>query len=391
MRHLRTPRSALWLLPTALAVMGLLTGCGKPAPAEEPVRAVRTVTAQAGNTLAEHEYAAEIRARVESRLGFRVGGKMVKRLVNLGDTVRAGQLLAQVDATDYQLGQEAAQANLNAANAALALSETEYRRYKELRDQGFISGLELERREASLKSARAQAEQAKSQVGVQRNQAGYAQLVADVSGVVTGIDAEPGAVLAAGTPVLRLAQDGPRDAVFSVPEDRIAGLRALLNKPGALKLRLWGATDGATTPATVREVSASADPATRTFLVKADVGTAAVRLGQTASVLIDGPSSAGVIKLPLNAVFEQGGKATVWVVDKGTTTVKPQAIAVGGAEGNQVLVAAGLNPGQVVVTAGVHVLTPGQKVRWYQEPVPPAAPLAVPVVAGALASAPASR
>jgi multidrug efflux system membrane fusion protein len=373
-----------------LGLLALLAGCSKPAVVDEPVRAVRSITLQASGATVQHDYAAEIRARVESRLGFRVPGKLVKRLVNPGDAVRAGQLLAQIDATDLVLGRDAAQSSLNSANAALALSEAEYRRYKELRDQGFISGLELERRAAALTAARAQAEQARSQAGVQANQTGYAQLLADVSGVVTGIDAEPGAVLAAGATVLRLAQDGPRDAVFSVPEDRIASLRALLNKPGALKLRLWGAPDGATTPATVREVSAAADPATRTFLVKADVGAAPVRLGQTASVLIDGAVAAGVIKLPLNAVFEQGGNSAVWLVDPATMTVKAQPIAVGGAEGNLVLVAGGLSPGQVVVTAGVHVLTPGQKVRWYQEPAAPAAAPAVAVPAAGLAPAPAA-
>jgi len=375
----------------ALGLLALLGACSKPTPVNEPVRAVRTVTLQASGATVQHEYAAEIRARIETRLGFRVAGKLVKRLVNQGDAVRAGQLLAQIDATDLLLGQDAAQSSLNSATAALALSETEYRRYKELRDQGFISGLELERRAAALAAARAQAEQARSQVGVQANQTAYAKLLADVSGVITGVDAEPGTVLTSGATVFRLAQDGPRDAVFSVPEDRITGVRGLLNKPGALKLRLWGAPDGETTPATVREVAAAADPATRTFLVKADVGAAPVRLGQTASVLIDGAVAAGVIKLPLNAVVEAGGKSAVWLVDPATMTVKQQPILVGGAEGNLVLVAGGLQAGQVVVTAGVHVLTPGQTVRWYQEPGVPTAVDGVLVPAtGAAASAAAS-
>lgn len=378
--------------PTPLLLAPLLTllalaGCGKPPAVEEPVRAVRTMTLQAAGTTVQHEYAAEVRARIESRLGFRVPGKLLQRPVNLGDTVRAGQLLAQIDATDLKLSQDAAGSALASAQAALAFSETEYKRYKELRDQGFISALELERRETSLKSARAQADQARAQLGVQSNQSGYAQLLADVPGVVTGIDAEPGAVLAAGAPVLRVAHDGPRDAVFSVPEDRVGAVRALLGKPGALKLRLWGATDGATTPATVREVSAAADPSTRTFQVKADVGSAAVRLGQTATVLIDGPVASGVIKLPLPAVFEQGGKSSVWLVDSAAMTVRAQPIAVAGAEGNLVVVAGGLQPGQVVVTAGVHVLTPGQKVRWYQEP---GAPVAAPATAAASAPPPAA-
>ena len=339
-----------------------------------------------------HEYAAEIRARTESRLGFRVGGKLVKRMANLGDTVKAGQALAQIDATDLKLGQDSARAALSSADAQLAFSEAEFKRYKELREQGFISGLELERREAGLKAARSQAEQARAQAGVQGNQAGYAVLSADAAGVVTAVEAEPGAVLSAGTPVLRLAHDGPRDAVFSVPEDRAAAMRALLGKKGALRLRAWGSSD-ATLPATVREVAGAADPVTRTFLVKADIGATSLRLGQTATVLLDTPMAANVIKLPLPAVFEQGGKSHVWVVDRASMAVRAQPVVLGGADGNLVVVAGGLSAGQAVVSAGVHVLTAGQKVRWYAEPgeSPPPGPASAVPMPVAPATQPASR
>jgi RND family efflux transporter MFP subunit len=375
MRHL--------LLP--LILVPLLLACKDERAAVEPVRAVRTLTLQAGNAALQHEYAAEVRARVESRLGFRVGGKLVQRHVDLGQRVKAGQLLAQLDGTDLQLGQDAARAALRAAQAQLALSEAEFRRYQALRDQGFISGLELERREAALKASRSQAEQALAQAGVQSNQAGYAALRADAPGVVTAVDAEPGTVLAAGTPVLRLAHDGPRDAVFSVPEDRVDAVRAMIGRPGALRLRPWGAGD-AVLPATVREVAAAADPATRTFLVKADIGSADLALGRTATVLIDAPAQPGVVKLPMTAVFGQGGRSQVWLVDSATMTVRAQPIEVAGAEGNLVVVAGGLTPGQTVVTAGVHALNPGQKVRWYAEPG-----AAAETTAAATAAMPASR
>ena len=357
MRHLLLP---LFALPFLLA-------CSKPVPTEEPVRAVRTLSLQAGSSSLQHEYAAEVRARVESRLGFRVAGKLVRRMVNVGDLVKAGQPLAQIDASDFRLGQEVARAGAASADAQLALSEAEFKRYKDLREQGFISGLELERRDAALKAARAQAEQARAQASVQNNQAAYTVLVADVSGVVTAVEAEPGAVLSAGATVLRLAQDGPRDAVFSVPEDRATAVRALLGKTGALKLRAWGAAD-ALLPATVREVAAAADTATRTFLVKADIGATALRLGQTASVLIDAPVVAGVIKLPMAAVFQQGGQSKVWRVDGKPLAVHAQMVVVAGADGNLVVIASGLAPGQEVVTAGVHALTEGQPVRRYAEP-----------------------
>ena len=358
------------LLP--LLMVPALIACSPPAAHFEPIRAVRTLVLQSGVTALQTGYAAEIRARSESRLAFRVGGKLVRRPVNVGDGVKAGQVLAQIDASDLKLGQDAARAAVSAADIQLALNEAEYKRHKELRDQGFISGLELERREASLKASRAQAEQARAQASVQGNQASYAVLVADVSGVVTAVDAEPGAVLAAGAPVLRLAQEGPRDAVFSVSEDRLPALRALLGKPGAVQMRPWGSD--AAMPATVREVAAAADPTTRSFLIKADIGRTDLRLGQTATVLIDAPAVAGLFKLPLPAVFEQGGQSHVWVVDPARSTVLAQPIAVVGAEGNLVLVGAGLANGLRVVTDGVHTLTTGQAVRLYAEPGPAMAP-----------------
>lgn len=350
------------LLP--VAAVGL-AACSPVPPPAEPIRSVRIVTVES-TVGGFHEYAADVRARTESRLGFRVGGKLLSRAADLGDAVRAGQVLAQLDPSDLRLGQEAALAALGAAKANYEFNRAEFERYKELRAQGFISGLELERRETGLAAARAQYEQAQAQAGVQGNQTRYATLTADASGVITGVDAEPGAVVAAGAPVVRLAHDGPRDVVFNVPEDRVAQMRALAGKTGALQVQLWN--DGATPiAATVREVAAAADPATRTFVVKADVGRAAVRLGQTATVRVEAPRVAGQIKLPLAAVFELKGAPTVWRLDRERMTVTAQAVRVAGAEGNEVVIAAGLSPGETVVVAGVHVLSPGQKVRLYAE------------------------
>jgi len=359
-------RSTLFI---ALAGVAVLAACSKTEPAAEPVRAVRTLTVANGAAGGTREYAAEIRARTESKLGFRVGGKITRRTANVGDTVKAGQVLAQLDPQDLKLAQESARAALAAAQTNLELANADYKRYKDLRDQGFISSAELERRDTALKSAQAQFDQARAQAGVQGNQAAYAALVADSNGVITGVDAEPGMVVAAGTSVVRLAQDGPRDVVFSVPEDHVSDLRALARKPGALKVRLWGSTDAVS--ASIREVAAAADAATRTFQIKADIGDLPARLGQTATVLIELPQQSNVVRLPLSAVTELQGRTSVWLVDKnaqGVLSVKAQPIQVAGADGNTVVVAAGLAPGQVVVTAGVHVLSPGQQVKMYIEP-----------------------
>jgi RND family efflux transporter MFP subunit len=352
---------------SALTVAAALTACSRPAPAPEPVRAVRTLTVAAEAAGGVQEFAAEVRARTESRLAFRVGGKMIQRSVDAGQRVKAGEALARLDPEDLRLAQTAAAAAVRAAQVNAELAEADYKRYKDLRDQGFISGAELDRRDTTLKAARAQLEQARAQASVQGNQASYSVLSATAAGVVTAVEAEPGAVLAAGATVVRLAHDGPRDAVFSVPEDAVARMRPLQGRAGALKVRIWGATE--VLPATVREIAAAADPTTRTFLVKADLGRADVQLGQTATVLLELPRREGVAKLPLTALTQDQGRTSVWLVDPVTMTVRLQPIAVAGADGNTVLVGGGLMPGQRVVTAGVHVLTPGQKVKLFENPV----------------------
>lgn len=366
----------------SLSVLGL-AGCAKKEAPPEPIRAVRTVTVSGSETLAAYEYAAEIRARTESRLGFRVGGKLQSRSVNLGDSVKVGQVLAQLDGQDLRLGQDAARAAVAAAQTNLDQVTADYKRFKELRDQGFIGAAELERRDTAMKTARAQLDQAKAQASVQGNQAGYATLVADAAGVVTAVEAEPGQVVGAGTPVVRLAHDGPRDAVFSVPEDRVGAVRQLLGKADSISLQPWGG--GEPVKATVHEIAAAADPVTRTFLVKADLGKAAVRLGQTASVRVEGQTVAGVIRLPLTAVADLKGQTVVWLLDRGQMTVRSQPVQVAGADGNTVVIRQGVRVGDEVVVAGTHVLTPGLKVKPFVE-VAAAAPKVIPASASMPAS-----
>jgi membrane fusion protein, multidrug efflux system len=348
---------------SALALLVVLAACGKPPPEPEPVRAVRTRTVVADAAGGTKEFAAEIRARTEVRLSFRVAGKITQRSAEIGQVVRAGQVLAQLDPEDLRQGQQAALAGVAAADASFEQQSGEYKRFKDLKDQGFISSWDLERRGAALKAAQAQLDQARAQARVQRNQAAYATLLATAAGVVTGVDAEAGAVVAAGTPVLRLAVDGPRDVVFSVPEDGVAAMRPLLGRAGAIGVRMWG--DNTLHAATLRELAASADPMTRTFAAKADVGKATVQLGQTATVLVEQPRTQGVVKLPLTAIVRLQDRAAVWVVDKPTMKVKQVTVAIGGADGNEVVVTGGLTPGQEVVIAGVHVLSPDQQVKFY--------------------------
>lgn len=358
------PTQSLKLALTGIACTVLMAACSKPAPSEEPVRSVKVMTVSSTSLTAEPELAGEVRARVESRLGFRVAGKMVRRQAELGQRVQAGAVLAQLDPQDYQLAAQAAQAQVVAATTNRDLAAADFKRYKELRAQNFISGAELERRDAALKSAQAQLDQAKAQASAQGNQARYTHLVADVAGVITAVDAEAGQVVAAGTPVVRIAQDGPRDVVFAVPEDKVG-----LIKPGsAVQILPWGT--GATIQGAVREVAASADPVTRTFIVKVGLPAQdALALGSTVTVKPEALGRAGVqaIKLPTSALRQDGSATAVWLLDPATLTVRLQPIRIGTADGNEVVVTEGLQPGQQVVTAGVHVLSPGQKVTIYKE------------------------
>lgn len=353
------------------ASLGLFqVACHRAEPQEEAVRAVRTMVVQGQGSAIEREFSGEIRARLESRLSFRVPGKVVARPVNLGDIVKSGQLLAQLDAADLQLGQQAARAGLASAQAQASLAAADLKRFQELKAQGFVSPAMLERYQTASKSADAVVSQAQANALLQGNQAGYSQLLSDGAGVITSVDAEPGQVVAAGMPVLTLAHDGPRDVVFAVPDDMGMHLRKMVGQSGAMKVRLWGASQWL--PATVREVAASADGVTRTLQVKADISTnvsTPLNLGQTATVALNVPSRAGQgLLVPLQALVEQNGQSSVWLLDGKTMTVKRQPVVTAEVSGNLVIVARGLEAGQEIVTAGVHVLAPGQKVKRLSAP-----------------------
>jgi membrane fusion protein, multidrug efflux system len=350
-----------------LSAVLVLAACSKGEVPQEPVRSVKVLTVGATPFQSSHEFSGEVRPRIESRLGFRVAGKIVRRQAELGQRVQAGQVLAQLDAQDYQLAADAARAQVAAATTNRDLAAADLKRYSALRDQNFISGAELERRESTFKATQAQLDQAVAQLAAQGNQAKYASLMADVSGVITAVEAEPGQVVTAGTTVVRIAQDGPRDVVFSVPEDRVSAIR-----PGSdVQVRAW--SENKNYNGKVREVAASADPVTRTFMVKVSVeGDAPLALGSTVYVSPQAFNVAGaqVIKLPTSALRQDGSATAVWVLDKATMTLRSQPVQIATADGNDAVIAGGLQPGMLVVAAGVHVLSPGQKVTLYQQRIP---------------------
>ena len=357
------------------ALVTTLVACSKAEAPQEPLRSVKLLTVAGSDLNLGGEYAAEVRARVESRLGFRVGGKLVQRPAEPGQRVTAGQLLALVDAQDFQLAAQAAQAQVSAAQSQRDLAAAEFKRFEALKVQNFISGAELERREASLKAADAALNQAKAQAQAQGNQAGYARLTASHAGVITAVEAEVGQVVSAGQPVVRLAHDGPRDAVFAVSESAIMAIRI------GQSMQATVLSTGQMVQGTVREMAASADPVTRTYAVKLALAPGvALPLGGTLNVRATGVSGSAVsaIKLPTSALRQEGQGTAVWVLDEATMTVNSQAVQLGMVDGNEVVVTSGLQTGQKVVSAGVHVLSPGQKVTVYSPDgkVPASAPAA---------------
>ena len=348
---------------SAFLLLAILSACSEHEVPPEPVRAVRVLTVEAGSIAAPQEYAAELLPQAESRLGFRVGGKVVRRTVQVGQHVKAGQLLAQLDPADFRLAVDVFKAQVASAQANLQLASAEFKRYTGLREQNFISAAELERREANYKSALFQVQQTQAQAASQGNQTAYTSLIADVSGVVTAVDMELGQVVGAATPVVRVAQDGPRDAVFAVPEDKVGSIQ--LGMPA--DVRVWAS--GAVLPGVVREIAPSADPVTRTFTVKVVLkGKESPPLGTTVSVSLGSTASAPSegIKLPTSALYRTGETTAVWILDRSSMTVRRIPIALGGVQGNEVLVTSGIKAGDQIVTAGVHVLTDGQKVELYQ-------------------------
>ncbi len=358
------PSSKVSISMVLMLAVAMLSGCSRQEAPPEPVRAVKVVTVGAQGLQAESTYAGEVRARVESRLGFRVGGKLTQRAVDAGQRVAAGQLLAALDPQDYQLSAQAAQAQLVAAQTQRDVALADYKRYESLRAQGFISGAELERREASLKAAEATLVQARSQSQAQANQVGYARLQATVSGVVTALEAEVGQVLAAGQPVVRLAHDGPRDAVFNVPEQGVSFFKVGM----PMQARLTGSEQAL--HGRVREVGASADPVTRTFTIKLALDASErLPLGATVTVLAPAQAQAVLgqaIQLPTAALRQEGEGTAVWVLNESSMTVQLQKVTLGPVQAQEVVIASGLQSGQKVVVAGVHVLSPGQKVTLYK-------------------------
>ncbi len=345
-----------------LALVAGLAACQeKPTAAAKPDRPVLVQEVAFEARVQERTFVATIRPRVETDLGFRVPGKVAQRLVNAGDRVQAGQSLMILDATDLRLQAEQAEAENRAAGAALSQAQSELDRLSALRGQGWSTAAAFDRQNAAVEEARGRAARAERALSLARNALSYATLRADADGVVTAMLAEPGQVLAAGQAAVRVAGSAEKEAVVAIPEAQIGQVREAV-----ASLTLWSSPDHRY-EAALRELSASADPATRTYLARFAIPGAddRVQLGMSATVTLREEGGDRVARLPLSALFNQGGGPAMWVVDAdGQPSLRPVEVAV--YESRDVLVRTGLSPGDRVVTLGVQKLDASQRVRIVQ-------------------------
>ena len=346
--------SRLFLIAGALA----LAGCRQDTPAEGTARPAMVV--QAGAAAANLSvYAGEVRAQFEPALAFRIGGKISRRLVDVGEQVQKGQPLAELDAADVGLQLEAASAQLASAESDLGLATSELERYQSLLERQLVSKSLYDARVSARQAAQARVRQAQAEARVSGNQAAYAVLRAPADGVIAQRLAEAGQVVAAGQTVFVLAGEGLREVAISVPEQSAA-----LFTPGReMAVELWS-QPGKRFPAKLREIAPAADSQARTFAARVTFSPGDVRteIGQSARVFALQPGERG-LAVPLPAVYEKNGKPALWVVDPATSTVRLRAVTVGAYGESEVPVLSGLAPGEWVVAAGVHLLIEGQRIK----------------------------
>lgn len=358
--RLRSASTVLVLAALALA------GCKEaaaPVAAPERDRPVKTVTLAPTSGMVQRSYSGAMRARTDSTLSFRVGGKIVARLVDIGDHVDKDTLIARIDATDLKLSLDAAAANVEAARIRRDVAADELARIQTLNQRGFAAKAALDKANGEAEAAASAYQVAVAQRDQAVNQAAYTELKADASGIVTDIRADVGQVVGAGTPVVVVARDGEKEVAFAVPEQTVAhlakGMQVRVSPWADQSLKLTG---------TLREIAGAADPASRTFAVRVALPAEAsdnprLRLGMTATVEVDLPAAADSLVVPLSALTKAGDDTVVWLYDRATATVAPRRVETGPGAAEGVRVLSGLAPGDVVIVAGTQFMRDGLKVR----------------------------
>lgn len=340
-----------------LALCMSLTACGKQEADPRTKPPLVRVSTPLADGAANRQFTGVVAARVQSDLGFRVGGKVIERLVNAGDVVRRGQPLMRIDQTDLALATRASLGTVEAARARAQQTAADERRLRDLVGAGAVSASSYDQAKAAADAARAQLSAAEAQARVSRNEAGYSMLVADADGTVVETLAEPGQVVGAGQIVVRVARSGPREALVQLPED----LRPAIGS--AARARSYAGTEGT---ATLRQLSDAANPMSRTFEARYVLAGEAARapLGSTVTVTLTLPRDVGATQVPLGAIRDAGKGPGVWIVSKAaqpTVTWRPVRIAALAEE--TATISSGLNSGDRFVAMGAHMLHEGQSVR----------------------------
>lgn len=325
---------------------------------EPPIVRLATAARVAGS---ERGFTGIIGARVQSNLGFRVPGKIVERLVNVGQQVKAGQPLMRIDETDLRLALTAKRNAVAAARASVVQTGADERRYADLVSNGWASRQRYEQAKAASDTAKAQLAAAEAEARVAENEAAYSVLVADADGTVVETLGEPGQVVSAGQPVVRLAQAGPREAVVALPETIRPAIGSMA------EARVYGSDERRFT-AHLRQLSDSADPQTRTYEARyvLDGKAAAAPLGATVTIRLASQAIQPEVQVPLGAVIDDGRKTGVWIFDSATSTVRFKPVGLVRVT-SETAVISGLNSGDRVISLGAHLLQEGARVRTASE------------------------
>jgi len=327
--------------------------------APEPPRPARVQEVSLQAIVQRMTLAGVVAPRIETNLGFRVAGKIVAREVDVGARVVAGQVLARLDPNDLKLARDNAAAALVATEAEEARARADLERYAGLRGSAAYVAQTYDQRLSTANAAKARLDQARAQLATAENNLGYADLVADAPGVITGLTMEVGQVVSAGQQVTRLARTEELEILVNIPEQRLG----FVSEAKDVAFDLW-AQPGRTFKARLRELAPAADPATRTYAARFSLieRPPVAALGMTASLIIERRSDEKVAELPMTAIFQQGPAPAVWVVDRASGTVSLRPITVLRWRDDTAVISAGLSDGDLVVTAGVHKLNPGQRV-----------------------------
>jgi len=345
----------------ALALaLGTLAACNQiTAEPAAPQRPVLVTMVHYQRQSADRSFVGSVRPRIESDLGFRVTGKVQKRLVEVGMPVVASQPLATLDEVDLKLQAEQAEAELRAANGVLAQAAAAEVRATDLKAKGWATAAQLDQAKATADEARARLNRAERSVDLTKNSLSYATLIADAPGVVTATLIEPGQVVAAGQAAIRVARLAEKEVVVAIPETMLAHARS-----GDARVSVWS-NPRKQYVARLRELAPSADAATRTYLAKFSILDADddVQLGMTATLSLSDAASAPVARLPLSALLDQGDGPSLYVADVKSGAITRKHITVKAYESDGVLIAGGVEEGANVVVAGVQKLDPAQKVR----------------------------